>query len=144
MFEVKTQGSWLNFLDGTQDMFTYFENMSRAMANLCSGIVYVMSPDPKNIHDYGSGKGGNNDYSIWNNLERPTLRDGGRVSIAYAVDATDPSQGWEVDLQTGKVKTDDPVTLRFINPPVRKRDICGENTDYEPLGEDWFGTGSRI
>ncbi|KAK7968737.1 hypothetical protein PG988_007810 [Apiospora saccharicola] len=38
-WEVYTPGSWLNFLPQQGKQFTYFENMSRAMARRCGGVV---------------------------------------------------------------------------------------------------------
>lgn len=148
MFEAGRPGGWLDFLDDTNPQrFTYFENMSEAMANLCSGHVFVMTPNPGEIHLYGSKtpKNDNNDHSIWNNVERPALRRGGQVTAVYAIDATNPRMGRKVNLETGEPE-DGNMNFFFINPPtLQKRDQkCVPNFLYEPPGEDWFGTGSVL
>ena len=74
-----------------------------------------MSPKPDEIDDYVSGNGGNNTNNIWNKVERVALRNGGKVTTAYAVNATDPSQALEIDLQTEKAGA--AKTLSFTNPP---------------------------
>lgn len=143
LFEVGRPNGWLEWLGPPNTQrFTYFENMSRAMANLCSGTIYVMSTDPERLDEYGNGQGNDNDHSIWNDVERITLNAGGRVTEAIAVSAEEPTKGWEVDLATGQVGAQRRVSVQ--NPPLRKRELCDENLVYELPGEDWFGTGRPI
>jgi hypothetical protein len=48
---------------------TYFENMSRAMAQLCDVYALVMTDDPTNVPQTG----------IWGRIEFPTLKQSGNV-----------------------------------------------------------------
>jgi hypothetical protein len=59
-------GSWLEPIKnlGNAAINTYFENMSRAMAQQCLGDVYVMSDQPANLTAY---------QKIWGTVEWPTL-----------------------------------------------------------------------
>lgn len=137
MFSVR-DGGRLDFLGApSPECFIYFENRPRAMANICSGTVYVMSADPKNIHGYRSGGGGNSDHSMWNSVKRIAPRDGGRGSQTYAIDASEPNRAWKVNLETGRTEGDS-VQVLFSNLPLRKRDMCGENLDCEPLSSAPF------
>jgi hypothetical protein len=47
-----------------KDRNTYFENMSRAFAQLCGVYCTVMTPDPNNIPSDG----------IWGRIEYPELK----------------------------------------------------------------------
>jgi hypothetical protein len=51
------------------NMQTYFENMSRAMAQLCDVYALVMTKDTGNVPQTG----------IWGRIEFPTLQQSGNV-----------------------------------------------------------------
>jgi hypothetical protein len=57
-------GSWLMPIWFSANATTYFENMSRAMALTCRGIVYVMSDTPSSLPT----------QAIWYDVELPTLQ----------------------------------------------------------------------
>lgn len=70
----------------------YFQSMSQAMAESCSGEVVILSERPLNLHDrYSTLVPPNTEFmNIWGDRERPallTLKRRGVVTNFYVVDA---------------------------------------------------------
>ncbi|KAK7923666.1 hypothetical protein PG985_007737 [Apiospora marii] len=145
-WEVYTAGSWLNFLVQQGQQFTYFENMSRAMARRCGGVVCpsgfstdAMTMRPKNLKKYGF---------IWGTVEWPTLLARYRSGGIYApqklisIDAANPRDQYYLDFETQEVISTvskrDPNYLD-MDGLLGKRATCDANLNYEPPDEDWFG-----
>ena len=67
---------WLNSIvdlgkiNGVPAPIVYFENMSEAIAQSCSGEVVIVTQSPSNMKQYIDGTQGEN---IWKNKERPAL-----------------------------------------------------------------------
>ncbi|KAI1211221.1 uncharacterized protein F4807DRAFT_466539 [Annulohypoxylon truncatum] len=139
-WEVHVKGSWLNFLDGTDARFTYFENMSRAMARHCGGTIYVMSMRPMQLYKY---------KFIWGNVEYPQLLarysagKGGAPTKLISIDAANPYLQYVLDWTTQKpldpLPPRDPDFLEVSESMLQARDTCTDNVEYEEPGEDWFG-----
>ena len=126
--------------------------MSRAMARICSGKVWVWSLDPRNLPYYGSQKPlpsdpgkevNNNGHSIWNTVEYPELKAQGKTTELIGVDAFTKkmyrlrmSDLSYIEDYTGPVP-------RGLEHLISKRDTCLENLQYQTPGDDWFGTGRR-
>ncbi|KAL7934418.1 hypothetical protein V8C35DRAFT_327294 [Trichoderma chlorosporum] len=138
-WEVYVTGSWLNFLVQNQQQFTYFENMSRAMARHCGGVIYVMTIRPQSLSKY---------MFIWKIAEYPTLLarftsgTGGSPTKLIAVNAVNPTEQWNINWNTlaadsTPLKKGDPGYQDFVKPHL-KRDNCLANLDYE-VDQDWFG-----
>ncbi|KAI0141567.1 hypothetical protein GGR57DRAFT_487138 [Xylariaceae sp. FL1272] len=120
------------------DVAKYFENMSGAFAKHCGGIVRVMTFQPRNLGKYGK---------IWGMIELVRLRDNikkpGSVmpTNLISINAINPTEQFNLDFQTlDVIKTvtkDDPM---YFDPArFERRDTCGQNVNYEPPEEDWFG-----
>jgi hypothetical protein len=149
-------GSWLQPISklppdsrGKPAYITYFENMSRAMAEQCIGVVYVMSDNPDKLIEY---------ENIWGNVEWPTLagrnKRGEGITNLYAVHSGNKSI-YEIDLQTLKViqwpraslfskrellaKIWDGIRARLGWKKLVSRDTCDSNVANEPSGVDFFG-----
>lgn len=113
------KGTWLNTfynlpkIASDKDVPThiqYFENMSEAMAEDCSGEVVIMTQTPDDMSRY-TKKGA--PENIWKNKERPALqklKKSGKVTKFYVVDWNNQNDMWEFDIETEKlgkkVKTD--------------------------------------
>lgn len=144
-WEISVQGSWLFHLYQTPSQFTYFENMSRAMANKCSGKVFVMSFEPENTASFGTdgpGVGNNNEHSIWNSVEVVALRNKGKTTQLIGIHAT-TKQAYSLnlnDLSSNGLYTG-PVPRAIEG--LLERDTCNGNLLYQSPGEDWFGTGRK-
>ncbi|KAK1990128.1 hypothetical protein LX36DRAFT_740624 [Colletotrichum falcatum] len=141
-WEIDRPGSWLYPLSGSAYRFTYFENMSRAMARQCSGKVWVYSLTPKNLRWYGTQKGNNNEHSIWNKVEHKELVRQAKTTMLIGIDAV-TKETFELDLATQAYKKDYmgpvPRELDFL---VERADACSNrNLKYQSPGQDWFGTG---
>lgn len=145
-WEVFTPNSWLNHLANTPSQFTYFENMSRAMARQCGGKVFVMSLRPDDLPYYGSG-GQDNLHSIWNTVEYPELKAQGKITELIAIDINDPKKMKKLKLSDQSVEGDYtgtvPREVQEIQDMLAKRATCTENLQYQPPGDDWFGSGRR-
>ncbi|KAK2043722.1 hypothetical protein LZ31DRAFT_542454 [Colletotrichum somersetense] len=141
-WEIDRPGSWLYPLSGSAYRFTYFENMSRAMARQCSGKVWVYSLAPKNLGWYGTQKGNNNEHSIWNKVEHKELVRQAKTTMLIGIDAV-TKETFELDLATQAYKKDymGPVP-RELDHLVERADVCSNsNLKYQSPGQDWFGTG---
>jgi hypothetical protein len=145
-WEIKTPNSWLSHLANTPSQFTYFENMSRAMARRCGGKVFVMSLRPEKLTYYGSG-GQDNEHSIWNTGELPELRAQGKITELIAIDINDPRKRKRIDINDQSVLGDYqgtvPREVMEFGDMLQKRATCTENLQYQPPGDDWFGSGRR-
>ncbi|RYP41944.1 hypothetical protein DL768_010419 [Monosporascus sp. mg162] len=149
-WEIFHEGSWINAI--VNDRFTYFENMSEAMARHCTGKVWVVSLRPRETTTYGTGTDDdNNAHSIWNKKELPALRAHGGVTELIGVQATGPNgqvgEMWRLDINDPNLEAIGEYTgpiPRDLESFFGKRDTCSSNQAYEPLGEDWFGTGSMV
>jgi hypothetical protein len=116
--------------------------MSRAMANKCSGKVFIMSLDPEHTATYGTGTvADNNAHSIWNSVEVIALRNKGKTTQLVGIHAG--------SRQAYNLRLSDLVSLgpytgpvpRAIEDLLTERDTCNGNLLYQNSGEDWFGTG---
>jgi hypothetical protein len=114
----------------------YFENMSEAMAQMCTGEVVIMSQTPKDMAQYL------NDENIWKNKERPALLNSIRdreVTNIYVVDFYDQDKIYEFDLESNtlgrQVKISDLESGR-----VGRRDdgICSTSGLDDSIEKDWF------
>jgi hypothetical protein len=123
---------WLNSIvslpkiNNVPPHIVYFENMSEAIAQSCSGEVVIITQSPDNMKQYVDGTRGEN---IWKNKERPALEilwRRGVVTKFYVVDYNNMDDAYEfniVDSSTG-----DKVSSRLIKVASRdgleKRAIC--------------------
>jgi hypothetical protein len=122
-------GTWLSPIYNQR--FTYFENMSRAMALNCRGAVYVMSDDPYNLPT----------DAIWGTVELPTLRMMAQQGLITSITAISIDGTVQVP-----VPLTAPNTKRSVVPlsdqttPLHGRAAsCNSGVAAEPSGEDWFG-----
>ena len=126
--------------------------MSRAMARICGGKVWVWSLDPENLPYYGSQKPlpsepnkevNNNGHSIWNTVEYPELKAQGKTTTLIGVDA-DTGKMYRLSMSDQSVIGPYIGTVpREIQNLLSKRNTCLENLQYQTPGDDWFGTGRR-
>lgn len=82
----------------------YFENMSRAMANKCTGNIYLYSQTPENLLQYGTPPLAPN---IWHNVELTALRNHvvELASSLVGINASDPNlDAWRVNWRTLQVQ----------------------------------------
>ncbi|KAJ9143040.1 hypothetical protein NKR23_g6753 [Pleurostoma richardsiae] len=151
-------------IDGkpTSPYFQYFENMSRAMARMCTGQIYLLTQTPENVQQYRTEAFTPN---IWASTEYTELTNhiltltsslivinasdtsakpaawtanwrtlNMQVSANYRRDGRHPMEGWEpYDL--------DSELDVAIGPQLKKRaDLCADSgVDDEPAGKDLFG-----
>lgn len=74
----------------------YFEEMSRAMAGMCTGRIYTLTQTPQDMGRYASTKPPN----IWHNIELQALRAHlpDLAPTLIVIDATDPGHAaWQID-----------------------------------------------
>ncbi|KAL2809165.1 galactose-binding domain-like protein [Aspergillus granulosus] len=126
-FGIYLEGNWLKkiqelprYISPPQPETQYFENMSEAMAQTCTGEVIIMTEDPTNFNKFSQRP--NNLYNdagnIWGNKERPALRNSHRAGPSYLVDVTSWSTGnenfpvYDYDIDTQDV-------TRRTTPPWR-------------------------
>jgi hypothetical protein len=148
-WEAWVPGSWLynGLWDPKQpaslpqqaNVLTYFQRMSTAYARRCGGTIRAMSLFPENLAKYPY---------IFRDQELRTLRNrlsaGGLFAPTnfIAIDAVDPTKQYNIDWAT-LAATPRPQALieaEFnATQGLRRRDNCLTNTDYEPVGTDWFG-----
>ncbi|KAK1989624.1 hypothetical protein LX36DRAFT_676421 [Colletotrichum falcatum] len=133
-WEIDRPGSWLYPLHGDAYRFTYFENMSRAMARQCSGKVWVYSLNPKNLAWYGTQKGNNNDHSIWNTVEHKELIRRSKTTMIIGIDAV-TNEMFELDVATLAYKKD------YTHLLENESACSNRNLGFQLPGQDWFGTG---
>lgn len=83
----------------------YFENMSKAIADSCSGEVVIITQSPRNMKQYVDGTRGEN---IWKNKERPSLRSLYHEKIVtkfFVVDYNNMEDAYEFDIDTNELVT---------------------------------------
>lgn len=173
-WEVHEAGSWLNYLELEGTKYTYFERMSTAMAQVCTGDIIIMTFNARFLHKYGKGDKpfedltapdgrpwleaypddkGNNTHSIWNNFEFPTLDEFKKTTKITCYEVSPGGLFYTIypfDMGTGEVIFSSGTTRRSEveswsgDNSLGKRDACTQNLQYQPRWEDWFGTGSDI
>lgn len=145
-WEIGTPGSWLNHLDYSPVRYTYFENMSEAMARQCSGKVWVYSISPLKLGWYGTqteADQNNNAHSIWNSKELPELRRQRKTTMLIGVDVN-TERMYELNLNTlALIREYTGPVPRSVEGALSKRNTCLSNLNYQTPGDDWFGTGRR-
>jgi hypothetical protein len=107
----------------------YFQNMSRAMAQQCGGVVYVMTFEPTKLASYGN---------IWGDVEWPALLNNYEVGktvekTLFAINA-DVTTKFEITFLD--------ITTLDPDPPISgKRDLPGGafNGSQDANTEDTFG-----
>ncbi|KAI0838518.1 hypothetical protein F5Y06DRAFT_303833 [Hypoxylon sp. FL0890] len=134
----------------------YFENMSEAMAQMCTGKIYVLSQTPQNLAQYGVPPLKPN---IWNDKELPALRRHLQEldDSLIAIDATQLPNvvAWRVNWKTldsqgagaFPKRTEEiwePYNMTSeleYGPWTQKRaELCADSgVDEEPDGYDLFG-----
>ncbi|KAK3898438.1 hypothetical protein C8A05DRAFT_37969 [Staphylotrichum tortipilum] len=148
------------------DLFTFFSHMSQALAEICTGNIYIMSISPLEIINRYSGThpvSGN--PSILTTIELGTLRNryntdptshdgvGSLIAIdATTIGATQPTMyqlNWDDSLSKVRqisrreVELEHSWVLDLVNAtrgPAHKlsaRNTCNANVAYE--NGDWFG-----
>ncbi|KAL8366131.1 hypothetical protein RB595_004754 [Gaeumannomyces hyphopodioides] len=142
--------NWLNSIDSIPTTrssvpppIVYFENMSEAMAQSCSGEVVIMSMSTDDMKRYIDGP-----PNIWRNKERPALlalKRQGKISRFLLVDYDSPQRVYTFDIETnerGRLHLD-PLESRsldglHLDEGLRKRD-CGSQSDglaqMPPMGD---------
>ena len=138
-YGIEESGNWLHSIkdlplvpadDDTPTMTQYFQNMSEAMAKLCSGEVVVMTQTPTVMSYYEKVK------NIWSNKELPALRSlaaEGKISRVLVVDYDDNDKIWILDLAT--LDNKDPVEPSTLvsrahdteEARLLHRDACGSS-----------------
>lgn len=148
-FGIYLDGNWLKkiqelprYISPPHPETQYFENMSEAMAQTCTGEVVIMTEDPTNFRKFSQRP--NNLYNdagnIWGNKERPALRNSfraGRAGPFYLVDVTTWSTGNEnFPVYDYDIVTQD-VTRRTTSPwRVASSSVDGEgNSNSTEIGE---------
>ncbi|KAH8682065.1 hypothetical protein BX600DRAFT_505685 [Xylariales sp. PMI_506] len=147
-FEMYTPGSWLAPVLTAKQAKTYFQNMSEAMANICGGIIRVLSEDPTNLAKY--------DTTIWYQKEYPALYarfNGGANSptelISIDANYMELQYKWTwaktvpqnpALILKRQLSQDDPDYWWGWNETITSRSTCNANVAYETAsGLDWFG-----
>lgn len=97
LYPISTMG----LIQGTTKpaLIQYFEEMSRAMANMCTGRIYTLTQTPNDMARYAN----TNPPNIWHNVELRALRAHlpELAATLIVIDATDPNHAaWQVDWQT--------------------------------------------
>jgi len=137
----------------------YFQQMSTAMAQACSGDIYIMSETPAELRRYDPthatslGRPGN---IFWSH-EAPTLARKRTGTRLIAVDVRTLKMWQITSTRTwtlGEELTDElgpgmgrmgpewnaTVPTVLTEPQLRARDMCQfSGLGSQPLGEDWFG-----
>lgn len=157
--------SQLDFIQGTSKpaFIQYFENMSRAMANMCTGQIYLLTQTPENLQQYSRPPLSPN---IWSTTEYKALTSHlltltGSLIVINASDTSDKPKAWTADWHTLQLR--DPANYRrdggdpmegwepydldgerevAIRRQQQKRanDLCIDSgIDDEPPGMDFFG-----
>lgn len=100
-YGIYEEGNWLNGIAnlprpiyGAAPATQYFQRMSQAMAESCSGEVIILTERPDTFHDtYSTRLNTANEYmNIWADKERPALRNlraRGVVTNMYLIDIRD-------------------------------------------------------
>ncbi|KAI1774080.1 hypothetical protein F4818DRAFT_91824 [Hypoxylon cercidicola] len=134
----------------------YFENMSEAMAQMCTGKIYVLTQTPQNLAQYGVPPLKPN---IWHEKELAALRNHLREldEVLIAIDATQLPNvvAWRVNWRTldsegtgtfPRIKEETWVPYNMTDelaygPMTQQRaDLCENSAvDEEPEGYDFFG-----
>ncbi|KAI8944634.1 hypothetical protein F4801DRAFT_571060 [Xylaria longipes] len=124
----------------------YFEAMSMAMAERCTGEITIMTPMPADMAAYSSPPITN----IWGNVELPSLIKRRQHITRTVVVDSNSKRIWELDLLTLQVGKELMVgdlaghskrSLEINGDALDKRaDLCGSSValDSEPAGRDWF------
>lgn len=136
---------------GKQWHIIYFEHMSEAMAQMCTGQIYVLSQTPQDLAQYGVPPLQPN---IWNDKELAALRrhlqELGDSLIAIDSTRLPDVVAWRINWRTLDVEgsatfpteTWEPFNLTLEYGPwtQRRADLCGNSgVDSEPDGYDFFG-----
>lgn len=153
--------SQMGIIPGTnppKDYFrVYFENMSEAMAQMCTGKIYVLSQTPRNLLQYGVPPLKPN---IWNDKELAALRNH-LQELSDSLIAIDSTQlpnvvAWKINWRTlndqgntafpkrSEEELWEPYNMTLeleIGPWTQRRaEICDDSgIDSEPDGLDLFG-----
>jgi hypothetical protein len=159
IFDPKTRSyqiSQITQVGSKPPFIEYFENISRVMARVCTGKIYVLSQTPDDMGRYA------NTPNIWNNVEllelRSRLGSGDIADRLVAIDATDTTSAWEVDWKTLVEGLAVKLTRRELWKPYnmsteikyvpQKRcdgHLClNDGLDDEPANLDFFGLGGYV
>ncbi|KAI1801810.1 hypothetical protein F4811DRAFT_438311 [Daldinia bambusicola] len=129
----------------------YFEHMSEAMAQMCTGQIYVLSQTPRDLAQYGVPPLQPN---IWNDKELVTLRrhlqELGDSLIAIDSTKLPDVVAWRINWRTLDVEGSvtfpteiwEPfnMTLEYGPWTERRASLCANSgVDSEPDGYDFFG-----
>ena len=124
---------WLNSIVGLGKIgsvpapIIYFENMSEAIAQSCSGEVVVMSQSPHDMKQYIDGTRGEN---IWKNKERPALEILWRRKIVtkfYVVDYDNMDDIYEFNIVTSTTGEKVPSSVLTSRGLLESRASCDSN-----------------
>ncbi|KAI0400689.1 hypothetical protein F4802DRAFT_471553 [Xylaria palmicola] len=125
---------------GKQAYIFYFEAMSMAMAERCTGEITIMTPMPANMAAYSLPP----IVNIWGNIELPSLiKRRQHITRSVVVDSNS-KRIWELDLLTLRVGKELMVSdlAGHINGDAldKRADLCGSSIalDSEPTKRDWF------
>lgn len=151
MYGVHTKGSRLHWISqmpkdgfGKPRATEYFENMSRAMARMCSGQIYLVTELPFNLPLFK--RGGPYYPNIWTTTEWPELTtrlvqgvvsDWGLVVIEYTTMPVPKPRAWKVNWRT------------FYNYgetqwQKREEEEGGDGADSPPAGWEPYDLGAEL
>lgn len=145
-YGIYEPGNWLYKIKQLPEDFPpypatrYFENMSQAMAETCTGEVVIITHRPQDMAKYSTLP---YDFSssyenIWGNKERPALRNSfraGRVTRFYLVDIRTWVTGNEqFPVYDYNINTNQAVLLQ--NPPFKRWFGDDDNSTDETTIED--------
>lgn len=133
----------------TPGYIQYFENMSRAMARMCTGQIYVVTQTPQDLKTYETG---DNYPNIWSSTERKELLNHRNTveKDLIVINANDPTEAYKINLESLALGDRTTFSRRSWIPynmsqeiqfgPHKRDNLCSSSgVADEPAGMDFFG-----